>query len=315
MGNIKVKKMLKIILTDKLNEKAVEVLENAGFEVKVAWDIPKDDLPLIIGEFDAIIVRSATKVRGDLLEQAINLKVVGRAGVGLDNIDLETTMARGIKVVNTPAATTNSVAELALTMVLSSTRDVVKGTCEIKSDPSSFKTMKKELFSSEIDGKTLGLVGTGRIGTSLAVKCKALGMNAIGYDAYVQENPVVVMKSSMDEVLKEADYISLHLPLTKETKHMIGKDQFDLIKKGAVLINCARGGIVDENAAHDALESGQLGYYCTDVFEAEPPSKDNPLLHHENVIISPHIGAQTKEGNFRASIQAAERVIEAFKEL
>ena len=154
--------MPKIILTDKLNEKAVEVLENAGFEVKIAWDLPKEDLPLIIGEYDAVIVRGATKVRGDLLEKAVNLKVIGRAGVGLDNIDLETTMARGIKVVNTPAATTNSVAELALTMVLSSTRDVVKGTCEIKSDPSSFKTMKKELFSSEIDGKILGLVGAGR---------------------------------------------------------------------------------------------------------------------------------------------------------
>ena len=307
--------MPKIILSDKLNEKIIEILENAGFEVKVGWDIPKEELPQIIGEYDAIIVRSATKVRGELLEKAVNLKVIGRAGVGLDNIDLEVTMARGIKVVNTPAATTNSVAELALTMILASTRDVVKGTCQIKADPSSFKLMKKELFSREIDGKTLGLIGTGRIGTALAVKCKALGLNAIGYDAFVPENPVVDMKSSMDEVLKEADYISLHLPLTKETKHMIGKEQLSLMKKGSVIVNCARGGIVDEVAAHEALESGQLGYYCTDVFEKEPPEPDNPLLHHDNVIISPHIGAQTKEGNYRASIQAAERVIESFKEL
>lgn len=307
--------MPKVLLSDKLNEKIIEVLENAGFEVKVGWDIPKEDLPKIIGEYDAIIVRSATKVRGELLEKAVNLKVIGRAGVGLDNIDLEVTMARGIKVVNTPAATTNSVAELALTMIFASTRDVVKGTCQIKADPSSFKLMKKELFSREIDGKTLGLIGTGRIGTALAVKCKALGLNAIGYDAFVPENPVVDMKSSMDEVLKEADYISLHLPLTKETKHMIGKEQLSLMKKGSVIVNCARGGIVDEIAAHEALESGQLGYYCTDVFEKEPPEPDNPLLHHDNVIISPHIGAQTKEGNYRASIQAAERVIESFKEL
>ncbi len=307
--------MPKIILTDKLNEKVIEILESNGFEVNVAWDIPKEDLPKIIGEYDAIIVRSATKVRGDLLENAINLKVVGRAGVGLDNIDLETTMKRGIRVVNTPAATTNSVAELALTMVLASTRDVVKGTYEIKNNPGSFKTMKKELFSREITGKTLGLIGAGRIGTSLAVKCKALGMEVIGYDAFVSENPVVEMKLSMGDVLKDADYISLHLPLTKETKHMIGKDQINLMKKGAVLINCARGGIVDEDAAHDGLESGQLGYYCTDVFEVEPPAPDNPLLHHEHVIISPHIGAQTMEGNYRAIVQAAERVIEAFKEL
>jgi len=307
--------MPKIILTDKLNEKVIEILENEGFEVKVAWDIPKEELPQIISDYDALIVRSATKVRGELLEKAVNLKVIGRAGVGLDNIDLETTMNRGIKVVNTPAATTNSVAELALTMILSSTRDVVKGTCEIKSNPTSFNTMKKNLFSKEIDGKTLGLIGTGRIGTSLAVKCKALGMNVIGYDAYVPENPVVDMKSSMEDVLKEADYISLHLPLTDETKHMISTNQINLMKKGAVLINCARGGIVDENATFDALVSGQLGYYCTDVFEKEPPEADNLLLTHEHVIISPHIGAQTAEGNFRASVQAAERVIEAFKEL
>jgi len=307
--------MPKILLSDKLNEKIIEILENAGFEVKVGWDIPKEELPQIIGEYDAIIVRSATKVRGELLEKAVNLKVIGRAGVGLDNIDLEVTMARGIKVVNTPAATTNSVAELALTMILASTRDVVKGTCQIKADPGSFKIMKKELFSREISGKTLGLIGTGRIGTALAVKCKALGLNAIGYDAFVPENPVVDMKSSMDEVLKEADYISLHLPLTKETKHMIGKEQLSIMKKGSVIVNCARGGIVDEAAAHESLKSGHLGYYCTDVFEKEPPEPDNPLLHHDNVIISPHIGAQTKEGNYRASIQAAERVIESFKEL
>ena len=307
--------MPKIILTDKLNEKAVDILEAAGFEVKIAWDVPKDELPRIIGDYDAIIVRSATKVRGDLFDKAVNLKVIGRAGVGLDNIDMETALARNIKVVNTPAATTNSVAELALTMILASTRDVVKGTCEIKSDPSSYKTLKKELFSREIDGKTLGLIGAGRIGTSLAVKCKALGMNAIGYDAFVAENPVVEMKPTMEDVLKEADYISLHLPLNDDTKHMIGKEAISKMKKTAVLINCARGGIVDEVAAHAALESGALGYYCTDVFEIEPPTIDNPLLHHENIIISPHIGAQTAEGNMRASVQAAERVIEAFKEL
>lgn len=307
--------MVKVLLSDKLNDKAVELLEEAGYEVKVGWDIPKEELSQIISEYDAIIVRSETKVRGELLDKGINLKVIGRAGVGLDNIDLEKTMARGIKVVNTPAATTNSVAELALTMILSSTRDVVKGTCMIKSDPTSFKSLKKELFSREIDGKTLGLIGTGRIGTSLAVKCKALGMNVVGFDKYAPENPVVDMKSSIEEVIREADYISLHLPLTDETKHMIGKNLIYSMKKGVVLINCARGGIVDEIAAYEALESGQLGYYCTDVFEKEPPELDNPLLKHDHVIISPHIGAQTIEGNYRASVQAAERVIEAFKDL
>ncbi|MHA1778235.1 MAG: NAD(P)-dependent oxidoreductase, partial [Candidatus Heimdallarchaeaceae archaeon] len=200
--------MVKVILCDKLNEKAVEMLKEAGFEVKVAWDMPKEELPNIIGEYDAMIVRSATKVRGELLEKATNLKFIARAGVGLDNIDLERAKEKGIKVVNTPGATTNSVAELALTMILASTRNVVKGTTKIKSDPSSFKKAKKELMSVEIAGKTLGVIGTGRIGTMLAEKCKALGMKTIGYDAYLTENPIIELKKTMDEVLAEADYIS-----------------------------------------------------------------------------------------------------------
>jgi len=306
-------KMTKVIICDKLNEKAVEMLEKEGFEVKVAWDLPKEELPKIIGDYEAMIVRSATKVRGELLEKATNMKLIVRAGVGLDNIDLEGAKEKGIKVVNTPNATTNSVAELALTMILAATRNVVKGTIKIKNEPASFKKAKKELMSVEIAGKTLGVIGTGRIGTALAEKAKALGMKVIGYDAYLTENPIIELKDSMEEVLKNADYISLHLPLTPETKLLISEKEFNLMKDGAVLINCARGGIVDEEAAYKALESGKLGVYATDVFEKEPPEEDNPLLKHENVIITPHIGAQTKEGNYRASVQAAEKIIEEFK--
>jgi D-3-phosphoglycerate dehydrogenase/(S)-sulfolactate dehydrogenase len=307
--------MAKVILTDKLNELAVKRLEDAGLDVKIAWDLPKEELSQIIGEYDAIIVRSGTKVRGELLEKAVNLKVIGRAGVGLDNIDLETTMKRGIKVVNTPAATTNSVAELALTMIMAATRNVVKGTCQIKEDPGNFKALKKELFSFEIEGKTLGLIGTGRIGTLLAIKAKALGLHVIGYDKYVPENPIIDMRPSMEEILENSDYISLHLPLTNETKHLINKDTIKMMKKGVILVNCARGGIVDEKAAAAALETGQLGYYCTDVFEKEPPEANNPLLPQDHIIISPHIGAQTLEGNSRASVQAADKVIQALKEV
>lgn len=305
--------MVKVILCDKLDEKAVEMLKEAGFEVKIAWDLPKEELPNIIGGYDAMVVRSATKVRGELLEKATNLKLIARAGVGIDNIDLERAKEKGIKVVNTPTATTNSVAELALTMILAATRNVVKGTAKVKADPSSFKKVKKELMSVEIAGKTLGVIGTGKIGTSLAEKCKALGMKVIGYDAYLTENPIIEMKESMDEVLAEADYISLHLPLTEETKHMISTEQFNKMKDGAVLVNCARGGVVDEQAAYEALESGKLAIYATDVFEKEPPEADNPLLKHENVIITPHIGAQTKEGNYRASVEAAQKIIDEFK--
>ena len=305
--------MAKVLLSDKLNEKAVEILQEAGLDVKIGWDLPKEELPQIIGEYDAIIIRSATKVKGELLENAKNLKVVGRAGVGLDNVDLEKAKEMGIEVRNTPAATTNSVAELALTMIFSATRNVVKGTNQIKADPESYKKAKKALFSVEVSGKTLGVIGTGRIGTAIAVKAKALGMKAIGYDAYVPENDEFDMKPTMEDVLKEADYLSFHLPLTPETKHMISTDSFNIMKDGVIIINCARGGIIDEIAINEALNSGKVAIYATDVFEKEPPDADNPLLKNENVIITPHIGAQTLEGNLRASVQAAEAVIEVLK--
>ncbi|MHA1204885.1 MAG: hydroxyacid dehydrogenase [Candidatus Heimdallarchaeum aukensis] len=307
--------MFKVLIADKLNEVAVEMLEKEGFEVKKAWDVPKEELEHIIPEYDAIIVRSATKVKGHLLEVAKNLKVIGRAGVGLDNIDLQSARERGIKVINTPNATTNSVAELALTMILAATRRVVTGTERLRKNPSEFKKLKKELFSVEIEGKTLGIIGTGRIGSSLAVKAKALGMKTIGYDAYIKQSGVIDLQSSIDKVFEKADYISLHLPLTDETRHMISDEAFEKMKTNVVLINCARGGVVDEEAAYRALEKGKLAVYATDVFEKEPPKEENKLLKHPNVIMTPHIGAQTLEGNYRASVQVAEKVIEALKEL
>ncbi len=309
-----VKKMAKVLISDKLNKKAVEILEKAGHEVKIGWDIPKDELVNIIEEYDAIIVRSATKMKGELLAKAKNLKVIGRAGVGLDNIDLEEAKRRGIKVVNTPSATTNSVAELALTHILASTRRVVRSTEVMREHPEEFKKLKKELFATEIAGKTLGVIGTGRIGTKLAEKAKALGMKAIGYDAFLKENDIIDLKDSMDDVFAEADYISLHVPLTKETKHFLSTEQFNKMKDGVVIVNCARGGIIDEEAAYEALESGKLGGLALDVFEEEPPSKENKLLRHPNVIMTPHIGAQTAEGNYRASVEAAEKVVEALKD-
>ena len=218
-------------------------------------------------------------------------------------------------MINTPNATTNSVAELALTMILAATRRVVTGTERLRKNPSEFKKLKKALFSVEIEGKTLGIIGTGRIGSSLAVKAKALGMKTIGYDAYIKQSGVIELQSSIDKVFEKADYISLHLPLTDETRHMISDEEFEKMKTNVILINCARGGVVDEDAAYRALEKGKLAVYATDVFEKEPPKEENKLLKHPNVIMTPHIGAQTLEGNYRASVHVAEKVIEALKEL
>lgn len=200
-------------------------------------------------------------------------------------------------------------------MILAATRRVVTGTERLRKNPSEFKKLKKELFSVEIEGKTLGIIGTGRIGSSLAVKAKALGMKTIGYDAYIKQSGVIDLQSSIDKVFEKADYISLHLPLTDETRHMISDEAFEKMKTNVVLINCARGGVVDEEAAYRALEKGKLAVYATDVFEKEPPKEENKLLKHPNVIMTPHIGAQTLEGNYRASVQVAEKVIEALKEL
>ncbi len=303
----------KVLICDKVNEKAIKKFEDAGFEVKTAWEMKKEDLPTIVGEYEAMIVRSATKVKGALMDNADKLIAIGRPGVGLDNIDLEKAKAKGIKVFNTPSATTNSVAELALTLILASTRRVDIGTIEVRKDPSSFKKVKKQLFSNEVAEKTLGVIGTGRIAQSLAQKALALGMNVIGYSQSMKKKEYIEIMP-MDEVLKQADYISLHLPLTDGTKNLISKTAFEKMKDGVILVNTARGGIVNEKDAFEALKSGKMAVYATDVFENEPPSPDNPLLNHENVIITPHIGAQTLEGNTRASLEAAEKVIEVFKE-
>lgn len=303
----------KVLICDKVNEKAIKMFEDAGFEVKTAWEMEKDDLPTIVGDYEAMIVRSATKVKGALMDNADKLIAIGRPGVGLDNIDLEKAKAKGIQVFNTPSATTNSVAELALTLILASTRRVDMGTIEVRKDPSSFKKIKKQLFSNEVAGKTLGVIGTGRIAQSLAQKALALGMNVIGYSQSMRKKDHIEIMP-MDEVLKQADYISLHLPFTDGTKNLISKKEFEKMKNGVILVNTARGGIVNEKDAFEALKSGKMVVYATDVFENEPPSPDNPLLNHENVIITPHIGAQTLEGNTRASLEAAEKVIEVFKE-
>ncbi|MGC9779090.1 MAG: hydroxyacid dehydrogenase [Candidatus Heimdallarchaeota archaeon] len=304
---------MKIIVTDKIADKGVELLKKEGYEVNEAWNIPKDELPKIVGDYDAIIIRSATKVKGDLLEAAKNLKVVGRAGIGLDNVDLEKCKDRGIVVRNTPNATTDTVAELALAFMFAMARPIVKATNTLRKG----EWAKKQLKGLELGGKTLGIVGCGRIGSALARKCHALGMKIIGCRKRGEIQEACVNQCEIDDVFINADYLSLHLPLTPGTKHMISTEQINSMKDGVVIINCARGGTIDEKALYEAIKSGKVRGAALDVWEKEPIELEysKKLLELEEVIGSPHIGAMTVEGQERAGVQVAEVVIDELKKL
>lgn len=303
---------MKVIVTDKIADKGVELLEAAGYDVNKAWDIPKADLPKVVGEYDAIVIRSATKVKGDLLAAAKNLKVVGRAGIGLDNVDLAKCKERNIVVRNTPNATTDTVAELALAYMFALARPIVKATTTLRKG----EWAKKQLKGTELLGKTLGIVGCGRIGSALARKAHAIGMKVVGCDV-VEIHEACVDQCEMDDVFAQADYISLHLPLLPDTKHLIGKETIARMKDGVCIVNCARGGTLDEGAVYDAVKSGKIRGVALDVWEKEPIelAVSKKLLELDEVIGSPHIGAQTKEGQERAGIQVAEAVIEELKKL
>jgi D-3-phosphoglycerate dehydrogenase len=278
------------------------MLQDAGIEVDERPGLPPADLIQAIPAYDAIIVRSATKVTADVINAGTNLKVVGRAGVGLDNVDKKAADARGVKVVNTPAATSVTVAELALGHMLACARSIPQATQSLREG----KWEKKAFKGTELFGKTLGLIGSGRIGTELGKRAIAMGMDVLVYDPFIQKSPVGKLVELAD-MLKSADYISLHVPKTDKTLHIINKESIAQMKKGVVIVNCARGGVVDEEALYEALKSGQVGAAALDVFESEP-IKDFKLFSLPNVIGTPHVGAQTKEGQERAGIGIAEEV-------
>ena len=296
---------MKVIITDPIAKAGVKMLQDAGLEVEERPGLPPADLIQAIPAFDAIIVRSATKVTADVINAGTNLKVIGRAGVGLDNVDKKAADARGIKVVNTPAATSVTVAELALGMMLACARSIPQATQSLREG----KWEKKAFKGTELYGKTLGLIGAGRIGTELGKRAIAMGMSVLVVDPFIKEC-VFGQPCEFPELLKNADYVSLHVPRTPETVHLINRGRIAQMKKGVIIINCARGGVVDEEALYEALKSGQVGAAALDVFETEP-IKDFKLFSLPNVIGTPHIGAQTKEGQERAGIAIAEEVRKA----
>lgn len=299
---------MKVLVSDPIAPQGIEILKNAGFEVTEQSGLSPEELAKIITDYDAIIVRSATKVTKEVIEAGQKLKVIGRAGIGLDNIDQETAKNKGIKVVNTPTATSISVAELALGMMFAAARRIPQASVSTRAS----LWEKKKFKGFELYGKNLGIIGLGRIGTELAKRAKAMGMSVRAYDPYVKTSDFAEV-TDFDTLIKESDYISLHIPRTKETEHILNKDAFAKMKDNVVIINCARGGVVDEGALYEAVNGGKVRIACIDVYEKEP-AKENKLFELDQVIATPHIGAQTKEGQTRAGTQVAELVRDALKE-
>jgi len=300
---------LKVLVSDKLADIGIEMFQKAeGIEVDVKTGLSPDELESIIGEYDGLVIRSATKVTEEVLAAGKRLKVVGRAGIGLDNVDIPTATKHGVVVMNTPEGNVVTTAEHAIAMMLALSRNVPQGTASLKAG----RWDKKKLQGKEIYKKTLGVVGFGRIGSIVADRARGLKMNVIIHDPHVKRDLVeqrgfeVV---TLEELYQRADFITIHVPKVKETTHLIDKSALDRMKPGVRLIHCARGGIVNENDLLEALKSGKVGGAALDVFETEPPGA-SPLFELDNVICTPHLGASTEEAQTNVAVAVAEQIIQ-----
>jgi D-3-phosphoglycerate dehydrogenase len=297
---------MKILVCDPMESSAIERMRSAGLTVDVRDSITPDELNTVLKDYDGMIVRSRTKVRAPLIDLAPNLKIILRGGVGLDTIDADYARSKGITVMNTPLSSSASVAELAIGYMIALARAIPATTASMRAG----KWEKKKFEGDEIGGKTLGIVGIGNIGKEVAKRALALGMDILVYDPYAAA-PEHLAKVSLDELLAQADYITFHMPLTDETRHMIDARAFEKMKAGVRIINCARGGIVDEDALYDALVSGKVAGAALDVY-AQEPCEGHKLFALEQVIGSPHIGAATHEAQTRIGAEVADKLIEFY---
>ena len=302
--------MAKILISDPVSTECIELLEKAGHDLDLKTDkkTPEELADMIQG-YDAIVIRSATKVRKVAIDAADKLKLIVRGGVGIDNIDHEYARSKCITVSNTPTASSQSVAELALAHMLALYRFLPQANITMRNG----EWNKKQYKGKEVAGKILGIIGFGNIGKSLAKKAIALDMTVLAYDPYVKETDMNVEIVDLDGLLKRADIISLHIPHTDSTHYIIDAEAIAKMKDGVMIINCARGGVVDEKALLDALNSGKVAFAGIDSFEEEP-TKNIELVSHKNVSVTPHIGASTKEAQDRVGLEVAEVIIGFFKE-
>lgn len=301
---------MKILISDNISEKGIEILkEEKTFEVDVKTKQKKEDLIAIIPEYDALIVRSQTKVVKEIIDAAKKLKVIGRAGEGVDNIDLQAATEKGIIVMNTPGGNTISAAEHTLSLILSLARNIPSACVSLKSG-----CWEREKFQGiELFGKTIGIIGLGKIGQEVAKRCSAFGMKIIGYDPFISKDVAEKMQVELvdfDELIKRSDFITIHTPLSKETRYLIGEKEISKMKPTARIINCARGGIIDENALYLALKNKRIHSAALDVFETEP-LKESPLMELDNIILTPHLGATTQEAQEKVGVEIAKQVKDA----
>jgi D-3-phosphoglycerate dehydrogenase len=296
----------KVLITDGLEKEGIDVI-NATGEAVNKKGIEADELLQIIGEYDGLIVRGRTKVTKEVFDAAKNLKVVGRAGVGVDNIDLETAKAHGVTVVNAPISTTIAVAELGFGMMFALVRDIPHTDSDMKHD----KWTKKDYMGHELNGKTLGVVGYGNIGSTIGKYAQALGMKVLRYDPIRNADEMRATGAKpveLDDIYAQSDIITFHVPLIPSTKHMVNDEALSKMKDGVLLVNVARGGIIEEAALLRALESGKVAGAALDVYEKEPPV-DWTLAEHPKVIAVPHVGGQTAEAQVRVGYDIAEEVM------
>ncbi|PIP68646.1 MAG: phosphoglycerate dehydrogenase [Candidatus Omnitrophica bacterium CG_4_9_14_0_2_um_filter_42_8] len=297
--------MFKILVSDPLAQEGVDILKKVKeFQVDVKHKLPPEELKKIIKDYDALLVRSETKVTKDIIEAAINLKVIGRAGVGLDNVDLRAASKRGIIVMNTPGGNTMSTAEHAVSLMLSLSRNIPQADGSVKKG----EWERKKFMGAEVYGKTLGIIGLGRIGTEVAKRAIAFGMKVITYDPFLsldKARELGIESGELKVIFEKADYITVHSPLTEETKHIIDKKAIEKMKHGVRIINCARGGIIDETAVLEGIAAGKIAGAAFDVYEKEPPVKDNPLFKCDKVVLTPHLGASTEEAQINVAVEIA----------
>ncbi|MBI5048118.1 MAG: phosphoglycerate dehydrogenase [Deltaproteobacteria bacterium] len=301
---------MKVLISDSMSDRCVEIFKNApGLQVDVNTKLKPEELKKIIKDYHALVVRSATKVTAEIIEAADNLKVIGRAGTGVDNIDTQAATKKGIVVMNTPGGNTITTAEHAVSMLMALARKIPQATASMRKG----EWEKKKFEGTEVTSKTLGILGVGNIGSIVADRAQGIKMNVIAYDPYLSQEAadrLGVELVSLEELYKRSDFLSIHVPLTNETKGLVDKDAFAKMKKGVKIINCARGGIVNEKDLCDAIKQGKVSGAAMDVFEKEPTSSDNPLLQMEEVILTPHLGASTAEAQENVAIAIAEQIVD-----
>jgi D-3-phosphoglycerate dehydrogenase len=299
---------MKVLISDNLSQAGIDILEKSGLEVDVKTGLAPEELKAIIGDYDGLVIRSATQVTADLLEAAHKLEVIGRAGIGLDNVDIPTASQKGIVVMNAPDGNATTAAEHAIAMMMALSRNIPRACQTMKEG----RWEKKKFMGREVTGKTFGVVGVGRIGGIAANRAQGLRMKTIAYDPHMPKDmaeKIGVELVSLEELGRRSDYISVHVPLTAETKNLVSTDFFENMKDDAMLIDCARGGVCDEPALYEALAHHKIGGAALDVFGVEPTTLENcPLLGLENFICTPHLGASTCEAQEGVALIIAEQI-------